>query len=65
MQVIETKNYRKYLCPMKDSTLDEKSCDGPKCMWWCYMVKEIFKDAKKFPYFTEYEIDLDRGHCGK
>ena len=65
MQVIKTNEHTKYLCPMKDFTLDRNRCDGPKCMWWCYAEKEVYVEFRNNPNIPEYEDDLTKGYCGR
>ena len=68
MQVIKTDEHRKYFCPLKytPSTTYTERCDGPKCMWWKYASIEIFRQDKSFtPSPPTFELDKDRGYCGK
>lgn len=59
MQVIKTSEHTKYFCPLKNHSLDNNRCDGPKCMWWNYM-----RDAEDRPP-KGTKFTSEDGYCGK
>ena len=61
MQVIKTHENNKYFCPMKDRSLDNNRCDGPKCMWWSY--DKVIKNPDAPIDDQEWVDNLFQGYC--